>query len=55
MPLLPVRGIDALRMAEASIMPTLIGANTQAPTMMTAERAASIIRGDETIWKAAVV
>ena len=41
---LRVRGIGRLRVADASIMPTLIGGNTNAPAMMIGERAAALIR-----------
>ena len=42
---LRVHGIDGLRVADASVMPVIPGGNTNAPTIMVAERAADLIRG----------
>ncbi|MDB5903168.1 MAG: choline dehydrogenase [Betaproteobacteria bacterium] len=43
-PLLRVRGIERLRVIDASVMPTITSGNTNSPTLMIAERGAQIMR-----------
>ncbi|MGN6143386.1 MAG: GMC oxidoreductase, partial [Mesorhizobium sp.] len=46
-PQLRVRGLDNIRICDSSTMPSLVGSNTNAATIMIGEKASDLIRGNK--------
>jgi choline dehydrogenase-like flavoprotein len=44
-PQLRVHGLEGIRICDSSAMPSLVGSNTNAPTIMIGEKASDLVRG----------